>query len=47
MHLAAGRRNTVAFDKDIVMASNAASVAEYNEAAERGIFLVPELILML
>ncbi|MNG27912.1 hypothetical protein D3C84_1130910 [compost metagenome] len=35
------------FDKEIVMASNAALVAEYNEAAGRGILLAPELMLII
>jgi hypothetical protein len=34
------------FDKEIVMASNAALVAEYKEAPGSGILLAPELILM-
>src|SRR5690606_7355284 len=34
-------------DKEIVTASNAALVAEYNEAAGGGMLLAPELILMI
>jgi hypothetical protein len=35
------------FDKETVMASNAALVAEYNETPAIGILLAPELILMI